>query len=169
MERTAEMYADIVKTGPYSEVAPQAQLNIGTAREKQKTLGFKPPTIPLPSRLTIWPPTVIMTSRTVASEAIFRAGLACEKQAQTADRDQTTAGQAIAKFTDFMALYPNDPRVPEAQKIIASLRERTGARQLRHRPVLREAQEVGGRPDLLQRGPVAGSQLAVCDRGAATN
>jgi len=58
----------------------------------------------------------------VAAEATFRAGLAYRKEAQTADRDQTTAGQAIAKFTDFMALYPNDPRVPDAQKYIALLR-----------------------------------------------
>ena len=36
MDRTAAMYKDIVKTGPYSDVAPQAQLNIGAAREKQK-------------------------------------------------------------------------------------------------------------------------------------
>jgi outer membrane protein assembly factor BamD (BamD/ComL family) len=32
------------------------------------------------------------------------------------------AGQAIATFSDFIALYPEEKRVPEAQKIIASLR-----------------------------------------------
>ena len=58
----------------------------------------------------------------MAAEAIYRAGLAYQKQAQTADRDQGTAGQAIARFTDFMTLYPSDARVPQAQKIIASLR-----------------------------------------------
>ena len=36
MERTAQMYRDIVKTGPYSDIAPQAQLNIGTAQERAK-------------------------------------------------------------------------------------------------------------------------------------
>jgi len=35
MERTADMYEKIVKNGPYSEVAPQAQLKVGAAREKQ--------------------------------------------------------------------------------------------------------------------------------------
>ena len=30
--------------------------------------------------------------------------------------------QAIAKFTEFMALYPNDTRVPQAQQIIATLK-----------------------------------------------
>ena len=37
MDRTAKMYSDIVKTGPYSPVGPQAQLSIGTAWEKKKT------------------------------------------------------------------------------------------------------------------------------------
>ena len=48
--------------------------------------------------------------------------MAYKNEAQTADRDQTTAGQAIAKFTDFMALYPNDERVAQAQQIIATLK-----------------------------------------------
>ncbi len=122
MERTAGMYADIVKTGPYSDVAPQAQLKIGTAREKQKTLWFKSPDYPGAVQAYDLAADRYYDQPKVASEAIFRAGLAYEKQAQTADRDQTTAGQAIAKFTDFMALYPNDPRVPQAQKTIAALR-----------------------------------------------
>src|SRR5205823_6404109 len=58
----------------------------------------------------------------VASDALYRAGLAYNKQAQTAEYDQSTAAQAIATFTDFMTLYPNDARVPQAQKIIASLK-----------------------------------------------
>ena len=69
-----------------------------------------------------WPPTATMTSPRWPPRRSYRAGLAYQKQAQTADRDQGTAGQAIARFTDFMALYPNDPRVPQAQKIIATLR-----------------------------------------------
>src|ERR1051325_8606575 len=40
MDRTAEMYAKIVRTGPYSEVAPQAQLKVGMAREKQKNFSL---------------------------------------------------------------------------------------------------------------------------------
>jgi outer membrane protein assembly factor BamD (BamD/ComL family) len=122
MERTAGMYADIVKTGPYSDVAPQAQLQIGTAWEKQKTLWFKSPDYPAAVQAYNVAADRYYDQPQVASEAIFRAGLAYHKQAQTADRDQTTAEQAIAKFTDFMALYPNDSRVPQAQKTIVALR-----------------------------------------------
>jgi outer membrane assembly lipoprotein YfiO len=122
MERTAKMYSDIVKTGPYSEVAPQAQLNIGTAREKEKALGFRTPDYSAAIKAYDVAADRYSDQPKVASEAIYRAGLAYQKQAATADRDQGTAGQAIAKFTDFMALYPSDPRVPQAQKFIASLR-----------------------------------------------
>jgi len=122
MNRTANLYADIVKTGPYSDVAPQAQLKIGSAREKEKTLGFRTPDYSSAVQAYETAADRYYDQPKIASEAIFRAGLAYEKQAQSGDRDQTTAGQAIAKFTDFMSLYPNDSRVPQAQKIIAALR-----------------------------------------------
>ena len=36
MDQTAQMFGKIVNNGPYSDVAPHAQLRIGAAREKQK-------------------------------------------------------------------------------------------------------------------------------------
>src|SRR5437016_5842277 len=114
MEKTADMYTKIVKNGPYSEVAPQAQLKIGTAREKKKEY-------PLAVKAYETAADKYHDRQAIASEALYRAALAYNKQAQTAEYDQTTAGQAIGTFTDFMALYPNDARVAESQKIIASL------------------------------------------------
>jgi outer membrane protein assembly factor BamD len=122
MDRTAKMYKDIVTTGPYSDVAPQAQLNIGTAREKQSSLGFKTPDYTAAIQAYDLAADRYHDQPKVASEAIYRAGLAYQKQAQSPDRDQGAAGQAIAKFTDFLALYPDDPRVPPAQQMIASLK-----------------------------------------------
>ena len=122
MQRTAKMYANIVKTGAYSAVAPQSQLNIGTACEKEKTLCFKSPDYPGAIQAYDTAADRYHDQPTVAAEAIFRSGLAYQKQAQTPDRDQGAAGHAIARFTDFIALYPNDPRVTQAQKIIASLK-----------------------------------------------
>src|SRR5713101_5534137 len=107
MERTAEMYAKIVRNGPYSEVAPQAQLKIGAAREKQSNF-------PLAVKAYELAADRYHDRPNIAAEALYRAGLAYNKQAQTADYDQTTAGQAIATFTDFMTLYPADGRVPKA-------------------------------------------------------
>jgi len=115
MERTASLYEKIVKNGPYSDVGPRAQMNLGTAREKQKNY---------PEAVKAYE---VATDRyqdrtKIASEALFRKGLAYQKQAETAEYDQSTAGEAIATFTDFTTLYPDDPRVPGAQKIIASLK-----------------------------------------------
>ena len=124
MDRTAKMYKDIVKTGPYSDVAPQAQLNIGTAREKQSSLGFKAPDYTAAIQAYDLAADRYHDQPKVASEAIYRAGLAYQKQAQSPDRDQGTAGHAIAKFTDFLALYPDDPRAPQAHQIIASLKSK---------------------------------------------
>ena len=115
MEKTAEMYDKIVKNGPYSDVAPHAQLRIGAAREKQSHY---------PEAVKAYESAAdrYHDRPQIAADAIFRAGIAYQKQAKTAEYDQSMAGQAIAQFTDFVTLYPDDRRVPEAQKIMTSLK-----------------------------------------------
>jgi outer membrane assembly lipoprotein YfiO len=115
MDRTAEMYVKIVKSGPYSDIGPQAQLKIGAARERQAHYAQAVKAYELAADRYHDRPEV-------AAEALYRQGMAYRKQAQTAEYDQSTAGQAIATFTDFMTLYPNDARAAEAQKIIGTLR-----------------------------------------------
>ncbi len=115
MDKTADMYDKIIKNGPYAEVAPKAQMNIGAAREKQKS----------------WNQAVKAYERAadryadkpdVAAEAMYKAGLAYNKEAKTAEYDQSAAGKAISTFSDFSTLHPNDPRVAETQKMISSLK-----------------------------------------------
>ncbi len=115
MEKTADMYTKIVGDGPFSDIAPKAQMNIGTAREKQSNF-------PEAAKAYETAADRYHDRPQIAADALYRAGLAYQKQAQTAEYDQSTAGQAIATFTDFMTLYPDDTRVSDAQKIIASLR-----------------------------------------------
>lgn len=114
-DRIAGMYEKIVKAAPYSDVAPQAQMKVGATREKQRK----------------YPEAVAAYERAadrysdrpeVAANAMYLAGQAYRKQAQTAEYDQGAAGQAIASFTDFMTLYPDDKRVSESEKIITSLK-----------------------------------------------
>ncbi len=115
MDRTASMYEKIVKDGPYSEVAPHAQLRMGAAREKQKNY-----------------PEAVKAYETaadryddrplVAADALYRAGISYQKQASTAEYDQSMAGKAIDTLADFITRFPNDARVPRAQQIIASLK-----------------------------------------------
>ena len=122
MEKTVKMYRDIVKTGPYSAVAPQSQLNIGAAYEKMKTVWIKTPDYPAAIQAYDTAADRYQDQPKVASEAVFRAGQAYQKETYTPDRDQSSATKAIAKFTDFISLYPNDPRAAQAQNNIASLK-----------------------------------------------
>ena len=115
MDQTAELFSKIVNNGPYSDVAPHAQLRIGAAREKQKNFSDAVKAYETAADRYHDQPAI-------ASDALFREGLSYTKQAATAEYDQNTAAQAIASFTDFITLFPNDQRVPGAQKTIATLK-----------------------------------------------
>jgi outer membrane assembly lipoprotein YfiO len=115
MDKTVEMYEKLIKNGPYSEVAPSAQMNIGAAREKQSDY---------PQAVKAYEAAAdrYHDQKKVAADAMYKAGEAYVKQAQTAEYDQSVAGQAISTFTDFITLYPSDPRVKEAQQRITILK-----------------------------------------------
>jgi outer membrane protein assembly factor BamD len=122
MERTVRMYESVIKNGPYSEFAPQAQLNIGTARENQSSFFNKVDPFREALEAYIKAADRYFENREIASEAVFRAANAYFQQARKADYDQTMAAQAIATFGDFITLYPNDPRVSQAREMITQLR-----------------------------------------------
>ncbi len=122
MEKTANMYAKVVKNGPYSEIAPQAQMKIGAAYENEKTFWFKSPDYPSAVKAYELAADRYHDRPKVASDALYKAATAYNKEARTAEYDQTTAGQAIANYTEFMTLYPTDTRVGESQKSISSLK-----------------------------------------------
>jgi len=121
MEKTADMYRKLVKNGPYSDVAAEAQLNIGEAMEKKK-LPFSYPDYVEAVKAYETAADHYHDKAKYASEALFKAGLAYQKQAKAAEYDQNATHKAIATFTDFISLYPKDPRVTEAQQIIAELK-----------------------------------------------
>jgi outer membrane protein assembly factor BamD (BamD/ComL family) len=58
----------------------------------------------------------------IGVDALYQVGLAYDKQAKKAEYDQSIAAQAISTFTDFVTLHPDDARLPEAQKMIDSLK-----------------------------------------------
>ena len=115
MEKTTAMYKQIIDSGPFSEVATQSQMKIGEAREKQKNYDQAVEAYEEAADRYHDKPEV-------ASDALYKAGMAYYKQAKTADYDQNVADQAINTFTDFQALYPEDPRIEEVNQIIAELR-----------------------------------------------
>jgi outer membrane protein assembly factor BamD len=115
MDETAKLYGKIVNSGPYSEVAPHAQLRIGAAREKQKDYAEAVKAYDVAAdRYNNQPE--------IAADAMYRTGVSWEKQADTAEYDQGAAAQAIAAYTDFITFYPDDKRVASVQKSIAKLK-----------------------------------------------
>jgi outer membrane protein assembly factor BamD len=96
-------------------VAPRAQLNIGAAQEKSKNYGEAVKAYQTAADR-------YQDQPDIAADALYRTGVAWQKQADTAEYDQGAAAQAIAAYTDFMAFYPDDKRVPIAQKAIVGLK-----------------------------------------------
>lgn len=116
MDKTAGMFEKIVRTGPFSQIAPHSQLRVGAAREKAKDY-------PLAVKAYDLAADRYFDRPVIAADAVFRSGMSHYKQAQKAEYDQGAAGRAIATFTDFITLFPQDKRVPQAQKLITGLRE----------------------------------------------
>ncbi|HTB85043.1 MAG TPA: outer membrane protein assembly factor BamD [Candidatus Sulfotelmatobacter sp.] len=115
MDETAKLYGKIVDNGPFSDVAPHAQLRIGAAREKQKDYAEAVKAYELAADRYHDQPDI-------AADAMYRAGVAWEKQADTAEYDQSCASKAIASYTDFITFFPDDKRVPAAQNAIVKMK-----------------------------------------------
>jgi outer membrane protein assembly factor BamD len=115
MERTAKMFQELSDSAPFSEVGPHAQLRVGAAYEKQKEF---PKAVKAYERAA----DRYHDRPVIAADAMVRAGISYQKQARTAEYDQSMAGKAIATFNDFITYYPDDPRVPAARQAIEELR-----------------------------------------------
>lgn len=115
MDEPANMFGEIVTNGPYSDVAPHAQLRIGAAREQQKDY---------PAAVTAYQTAAdrYQNQPVIVADALYRQGISYGKEAGTAGYDQATANQAIATFTDFITFFPDDRRVPYAQRFITALK-----------------------------------------------
>ncbi|MGH7952067.1 MAG: tetratricopeptide repeat protein [Limisphaerales bacterium] len=115
MDETAKLYEKIVANGPFSDVAPHAQLREGAAREKEKNY-------PDAAKAYAIAADRYHNQPAIAADAMYRQGVVYQKQSSTAEYDQGTAEQAIAAYTDFITLFPSDPRVAAAQKAIVALK-----------------------------------------------
>jgi len=116
MDKTIKLYEQIIKNGPYSEVAPQAQINIGLAHENKFVADYAEAARSYERAADRY------ADRKQGTDALYLAGETYFKQAKKAEYDQSVAAQSIATFTDFNTLHPEEKRVPEAQKKIDSLK-----------------------------------------------
>ncbi len=122
MDKTVAMYEKVIKNGRFSQVAPRAQMNIGAAREKQVSFFNRVDPFRLAVKAYEDAADRYHDNEEIASEALFKAGVAYYKQAQKAEYDQSVAGQAIETFTQFAVLHPGDSRVAAAQRMQGELK-----------------------------------------------
>ena len=115
MDKTAQQFDQIYKNGPYHETGSAALMNVGTAREKEKNF---PAAVKAYERAAdkYW------DRPEIAADAMYRAGMAWQKQAKQAGYDQGAAGSAVDTLNDFKALHPSDRRVDQATETILTLR-----------------------------------------------
>ncbi|HEY2982498.1 MAG TPA: outer membrane protein assembly factor BamD [Anaerolineales bacterium] len=116
MDKTIKMYEKIIKNGPYSEVAPMAQINIGVAHEKKVFKEYPEAARAYEKAADRY------ADQKAGTDALYKVGETYYKQAKRAEYDQSVAGHSIATFTDFITLHPDDKRVPDAQKRIDVLK-----------------------------------------------
>ncbi len=116
MDKTIKLYEQVIKNGPYSEMAPLAQINIGVAQERKFVKDYPEAARAYERAADKY------ADRKEGVDALYKAGETYFKQAKEAEYDQSIAAQSIATFTDFATLHPNDKRVPEAQKKIDALK-----------------------------------------------
>ena len=123
MRKTAGMFQDIVSSGPFSSVAPKAQMNVGQAWVN-KARGFQ---ISQNERHKNYRLAVDAYEKVadkyhdrpdVASEGLFAAAAAYQQQSLDAEYDQGVTLRSIDSYSDFIALYPKNAQVPQAKEQI---------------------------------------------------
>jgi outer membrane protein assembly factor BamD (BamD/ComL family) len=122
MDKTATMYEKIIKNGPYTDTAAQAQMKIGAAHENKRGLFKKAPDYYQAVKAYERAADRYNDRKQISADALYKAGDAYLHQTQSAEYDQNAAGLAIATFTDFRTLHKDDPRVSEAEKKIQLLK-----------------------------------------------
>ncbi|HUJ11500.1 MAG TPA: outer membrane protein assembly factor BamD [Verrucomicrobiae bacterium] len=115
LERTIEIFEKVVKNGPYSSVAADAQFRIGLAYEKEKDY--------LAAVHAYEKVLERYAKSSLAETAQFQIGCAYKMESQRSEYDQNAANQAIAAFDDFLLRYPESDKVPLAQKYQIALKE----------------------------------------------
>ena len=116
MDKTIKLYEQIIKNGPYSEIAPQAQINIGAANERKFVSDYPEAARAYERAADKY------ADRREGTDALYKVGESYFKQAKKAEYDQSIAAQSIATFTDFTTLHATDKRVPEAQSKMDTLK-----------------------------------------------
>jgi outer membrane protein assembly factor BamD len=113
MDKTVDMYNQIIKNAPYGTYAPQSQFKIGLAREQQRK--FTDAVDSYQKVLDNYP------NNAIASNAQYQIGYAWMKAASSPNYDQSAARKATDAFQDYLVRYPNADKAAQAQDNIQKL------------------------------------------------
>jgi outer membrane protein assembly factor BamD len=114
MDKTVEMFEQVIKNGPYSPYAAMSQLKIGFARENQHKWD---------AAVKAYQDVIRKYPKSdLADDAQFQIGYAWMLAARQAEYDQTATNKAITAFEDYITRYPKSEKIEQARENIQKLR-----------------------------------------------
>ncbi|MBX7157750.1 MAG: outer membrane protein assembly factor BamD [Verrucomicrobiae bacterium] len=123
MEKTVEMYQQIIKNAPFGRYAPDSQFKIGLGYEKQKK--WAEAVKAYTKILDRYP------GNDIVDDAQYQIGHTWFQAANAAQYDQGAAQKALDAFNEFLARYPNNEKAPQAQENIKLLENRATSGSLK--------------------------------------
>jgi outer membrane protein assembly factor BamD len=113
MEKTVEIFQQIVDNAPYGTYAAPSYFKMGLARENQGKWGNA---ISSYTKLLDRYP-----GSDLADDAQYQIGYAWYKASSLPEYDQSAAEKSIEAFRDFMVKFPNSEKLAQAQEYIGEL------------------------------------------------
>jgi outer membrane protein assembly factor BamD len=113
MNRAIDIYQSIMKNAPYSRFAPQAQFNIGRAKEKQAE--YSGAIAAYQIVVDKYP------TSDVADDAMFQIGYVYLTIIRVGSYDRNASRFAREYFEDFLSTYPKHEKAAQARQYLATL------------------------------------------------
>ena len=116
MDKTITLYEQIIKNGPYSDIAPKAQMNIAQAHKDKLNSDLEMAAKAYEKAADRY------SDKSIGVDALYSLAETYQQMAGNAEYDQSLAARAIATYTDFVTLHPTDPRVSKAREMVRVLK-----------------------------------------------
>lgn len=116
MEKTVEIYNDVINSAPYGKWAAPSQFKIGQARENQKN--WSEAIAAYQGLIDKYP------GSDLADDAQYQIGYAWYKASSSAEYDQSAAEKSVIAFSDFITRYPTSEKIEQAKEYMTELNSR---------------------------------------------
>ena len=113
-QKAVDIFEGIVRTAPFSRLAPKAQYKAGLAREN---MGQYIEAVSAYNRVLERYP-----ADDIADDAQYQIGFAWLRASQKSDYDQSAAQKALEAFEEFLIRYPSSEKAPQARQHINRLK-----------------------------------------------